>query len=1237
MTRFFTAKAYHDISAALRRELLRALCSPKTRAVFIVPDQFEFETEKSIYGMLRENGLLSRSENVRVATFADISAEILTLCGEKKRTANDTVKNIIMQRIIRENKDRLGAFAGICEKPGFCAKMVQTVTMLKTAGITPYDLSEEAIGEKLAAPCDDRRSLKRYSIAAQKLRDVGLLYLEYNARLERDWLDRLDCTSRAAELLSSGAVDVFDGAEVFVDGFNDFTNSQLHFLRGVFARAENVTLGFAAERTPADEGRTELFSTINAQIDRLFGYAKELAAENGVEPPVVVDEGFEGKTSSPLLREISEKIFGDAPCTAADDGTAELVVASDSAQEADFAAAKIKQLAAQGMRYSDIAVLCAGGSESVGCIKTSFARYDIPAFLDIPEPVLHQPLFALVTSLLDVMEEFTTERVLSYIKTGFSQKQTVSVDEKGNETTRTVGLTDGDINAFETFVFEWALTAQALKKPLTECGGLNGGDERSQEANRRAAEAAEAVRAAAVEPLLELRAQLSRPENKYGDKITQLILTFLVDKVGVSREINARTIKTLPDGTKCPDALAVRAYQKLWDTLSSIFDAMHTGLSGYAVTIADYSRIFREICSQTSIARPPQYVDTVLVGDIDRTRTPNVKAVFIVGASYDTFPTPTTSQGVFSEFETQLIRENMIHIDANNKKEYCLKSPKEQYCLSLYRVYRAVSLPSHYLCISCPEADAAGAEVTRSEIMDGLLKLLTPIGLSQPKSAGALGIEFYAQSTGAAKLMFSGRLFSPDGESAALSQALHNVGEGGFAERLVRIKNEHISGRARRISAYSAGLLFPPRVSATDIEKLCKCRFSYFCDRGLRIKERTQHTFNAIERGNAVHYVLEMILKSYADRMEEFIALGRGELAIEVRERLAEYRRDRLAELITDDARTDFLFRNLENAALDVLTLMQAEFSGRAYRPKLFEVSLANEAGEHTIAYRTEDMQYFLSDALPDENAEKPISPDRQEKKLMVEPLEVTTEDGKKIQITGTIDRVDLFLAQDGTQYLRVVDYKTNTHNFSIPKALNGINIQMLLYLFALCDANAGAKEGVNAGGVSYTPAKVSGAVKKRLAALELLATQYKQNGMLVSDEATLEESTRYAASLLDKISQEISAEGTQSDLLPDGNDPEALEKALGEFMPDPETTLPREGFENLRKDCVSMLSQTLSELHSGDISAVPARYKDGVLRKPCTYCRFAAVCGNTGKTRDIGEDIDMSRYTLRKDEEEEG
>jgi ATP-dependent helicase/nuclease subunit B len=50
----------------------------------------------------------------------------------------------------------------------------------------------------------------------------------------------------------------------------------------------------------------------------------------------------------------------------------------------------------------------------------------------------------------------------------------------------------------------------------------------------------------------------------------------------------------------------------------------------------------------------------------------------------------------------------------------------------------------------------------------------------------------------------------------------------------------------------------------------------------------------------------------------------------------------------------------------------------------------------------------------------------------------------------GEIDRVDLYQKENGENYVRVVDYKTGGHDFSLTNVANGLDLQMLLYLFAL-------------------------------------------------------------------------------------------------------------------------------------------------------------------------------------------
>src|SRR5699024_6260856 len=66
-----------------------------------------------------------------------------------------------------------------------------------------------------------------------------------------------------------------------------------------------------------------------------------------------------------------------------------------------------------------------------------------------------------------------------------------------------------------------------------------------------------------------------------------------------------------------------------------------------------------------------------------------------------------------------------------------------------------------------------------------------------------------------------------------------------------------------------------------------------------------------------------------------------------------------------------------------------------------------------------------------------------------VEPLEVKLSDGTSAYICGVADRVDLY-RHNGKLYVRVIDYKTGSKEFSLDDIAMGLNLQMLLYLFSL-------------------------------------------------------------------------------------------------------------------------------------------------------------------------------------------
>lgn len=1232
MVRFIAGKANLNISAAVRGEMISLLekSAEKQNIIFIVPDQFEYETEKAVYRILDEKGLLNRFYEIRITTFSRLCREILAECGEHRPFADDIVKNIVMHKSVNENKTALAALNKIAARPGFCGKMVRTVSALKTSGVTSRDLELSLNAITGGGKRDEKISPDMPVI--KKLYETNLLYTNYEALLS-DYIDKLDVTALAADHIASGASKAFDGANVFVDCFNDFTHSQLEFLKQVILKAEDVTFGF----TTGLNSSCDVFRTANAHIVRL----KSEALENGITVELVTEEIESRYAEGCPLEGVAKHLFQTMKNCEPLGDSCELVSAAGVYEELDYAAAKIKELTIdKGLRYGEIAVLCTDVGAYGKHVESAFKKYDIPVFLDTPEPILYQPLINLVISILNALESFNVDTVLSCVKSKFFAKPKTASDNSDNgesedKKDKFITLSDKDIDIFENYIYEWDLKTSHLKKEFAFK------DKDSK--NDSSVKTAELVRQCVAVPILELQKKLKKSGNAInGAEMTELLYDFLINKVGMRRAIYKRCKN---EENTVLDQDRVDLYQRLWNSLIDIFDKLHAELSDTNLTIGEYGEIFRDICASTTLANPPQFIDCVLVGDIDRTRADNIKAAFIVGASYEAFPTPAFEAGIFSQYEIELIYDKIVHIDKDmpsedvskyieniariadtGRREYCLSSVQDRYYLSLYRAYRAVTLPTEYLCISCPEVDAAGESTGRSDIFGEFSSTFKDFSII---SADSRGNEFYCRTPRAAKMRYAMGSNGNSDENAVLRKVLERE-DGEFVKALDEIREMRsdvplgktsdgkFSGK-HSLERDTARLLFFNRVNATAIEKLNLCKFNYFCTYGLKIDERNKRSFTRSKRGEAIHYVFQHILEEYSGDMDAFFALRRGELLSLSKKYLAEYRELKTNNDSTEDKRTEYLFNNIASSATDVLITMQTELFARKYRPKFFELRLmsdqktdrwdiidnesapTSEPPEAEIFGTEEDVANTPNEARCSENAPY----------LITKPLVIKLDKDTEITVQGIVDRVDMFnadISEDGkpVAYIRVVDYKSSVHTFDLNIAQNGVNIQMLLYLFALQSANKDNPTlSLRPGGVSYVPSKNYGASKDETSPYRLLAMNYHESGLFIRDEVTEKDLEGYKNAVFSKLDSDGSIT------------PKELQKIKASFEPTEFNLAEAEHFKNLREDIMKKVTENLGAIFDGVINALPLEhYEEGSSdpKNPCEYCRFGDICRNAGK-----------------------
>ncbi len=337
------------------------------------------------------------------------------------------------------------------------------------------------------------------------------------------------------------------------------------------------------------------------------------------------------------------------------------------------------------------------------------------------------------------------------------------------------------------------------------------------------------------------------------------------------------------------------------------------------------------------------------------------------------------------------------------------------------------------------------------------------------------------------------------------------------------------------------------------LERYSWCPYQFFAEYLLGAKRVRRAEFGTANAGTFVHAVMEEALKRLSAEGKEI-----GKLTAEEVERLnGEVCEAILADMIRDagDERTRVLARRLKRSTLHLLSSLNKEFSAEGFRPLFMEKKLEDLGG-----YR------------------------------------IPLPDGRTLTLYGSIDRVDLYHSEtDGRDYIRVVDYKTGGHDFSLERVANGIDLQMLLYLFALWTNGfelKGKKIDPTPAGIIYSNGLFAPQRCKSEDDIALVKnggkSSFSHTGLLLNEPAVL--------AVQDPA------------FLP------AYQTAKGKEKTEVLATL--EEFGKLREMAEKAFVRLAEDLKAGKVDALPLRSEDTNKKvDPCRWCDYRAMCKNDPKT----------------------
>ncbi len=1024
--------------STLLRERIKETAVSGRKAVLFVPDQFSFETEKLIYRTVPHE----YARNCRVTMFSREAQRILHLHGETKEYADDIAKRIAMKRALDESaaNGALVYYRSQTRREGFPVFALGMVSEMRNAGISP-----SALRGRLA----EESSLS--GALSDKLSDISVIYSAYDRILTENFDDRLDDIRRAGEIVTE--TDIFSGCDVFFDEFDSFSGSQLGFIRTLLDKAESVTIAFTCDYPVCRERR---FEAVNRLIYRI-------SADSETEVTVLKE-----RFRKPESLEVTE--------------------ARDMWQECDWIASRIRSLTDSGVRCRNIAVLVPDSSYT-GILGSALKKYGIPAFADIPEPLITKSFVRFAIYTLKALT-FSTDDILRYVKSGFVRNPNGKV------------ISDIQCDSLERLCRTYDLRKRDWLRPFPE--GTDGSGE------------LEELRKSITEPLKALKKSI---EGADGAEITEQLCDFICNRMDIYKTVYGKCITERGEnGRAMADRRLLDEYSELWDDTVTVFESAHKALKGYRMPLEEYTGILTDIFTSTTVAKPPQTLDAVTVGDTERSRFTQADYVFICGYSQGVMPPPPKLSEVFTPAESEQLTLLGIPVTSDRLSRYSQE---------LFTVYRCTGLPAKGLFITYPLTGENGGYL---EPAPSLKALAEQYG-AHINGADNYGAEYYCRTPDSAR-RYLAKIYRDRSHSAERTALLRSV-DPVFSAMLRSASGEKPDKERHRIAKErSSKLLVLDSWSPTAITQMNRCKFAFFCKYGLGLREDGERRIDALLVGNVIHFCLYRLLTGYAGRREEFTALTDAQISAHVTESVKIYEETNYFGGFGGAERFSYLLKRLGLYAVRAAARIRDESALSGFYPEALEKRLSFSFGD--------------------------------------------------VKISGVCDRIDS-LEADGKKYIRVVDYKRGTRDLSLDAIYKGENLQMLLYLFGICENDSRALPSsvmyMPVGKMSYEASDGGDIEDKALKSMQKYMKEHSPSGIILSDSP---ENSDLAA-LNDALSERFG-------------------KTRGGYVTP--TVITPEIYGAMKSYCASYISARSRETAAGMAGACPSE------PSVCEHCEYSLFCG---------------------------
>lgn len=1091
------------------KEIITAQSAHKGRQIFLVPEQYTSQAERDLTARTERKGIIT----AEVLSFGRLAHQFFAKNGLNRAVIlGDVGKQMALQKILLEQRDDLPYFCHMMDKNGFVSRLGKTITEFFRYRVTPEQLETMSNQEGLSHSVQD------------KCRDMASIYRRYEEFLSETYLTGDTTLSLLEEKLASSAA--FEDTEIWLDGFYGFTPQEYGVIAQLLRLCKRVSITlpmdehsyFASSLPPAAP-----FFEPHLTKQKLVSLAEEMGI--AMESPVFFKENHRAKT--PALAFLEKNYFYGYYKKSPDHEGIHICSCATRESEMAYAAGQILSLVReQGLRYRDIAIVTNAMSAYEKGLKGILSEAGIPCFVDSRRDIASHPLIGLVNSLLEcVVYDFRYESVFSYLKTGLTP------------------MAQEDMDILENYVLAYGIKGYKWKKDVWAYGFQPGQEAEQAYLND--------LRAQVMTPFASLLALKRKKNLPLRDWVTALVVQ--LDTLGIAEKLTALSEAAAAKG----NAAKAEEHRQIWQILMDVLQKAVEILGDAPMSLDTFARILSAGLEESSMGLIPPTADSLLVGDIERSRLPDIKALLVLGVNDGILPAPAENTGIFTETEREALTAAGMELAPDGKR----KLFEEQFL-----IYRGLTKPSHALYLTYANGDTEGKALFPSSLIARIAKMYPTLTEERddtlPLSSLTPGGCFHQLGTQMRKHVEESPMepmwqdiYSYFATTPQWQQQLSLLRQG-FS----------VHDRRQKLSPKTAKNLYGKNIlsSVSRLERFAACPFAYFAEYGLKARPRQLYQLRTPDLGNLFHQVLEQFAATLKKDGISWQTLTQEETERRMDAAVDEAAPHLGNEILLDSAANRYLIKRLKRISRRAGWTLVRHIQSGMFEPAGYEVGF----GPH--------------EALP--------------------PIVIGMSDGSKLILRGKIDRVDL-LDAEGNKFVKIIDYKSGTKAFDFQDIYYGLQLQLLLYLDAYLK-NHGT-ESYRPGGVFYfritDPTQT---VTEEMSAEEiehLLYSKMQMSGLVLENETVIK--------AMDEVFIDPVSGGMRlgaSDIIP--------LKYTKKGTPTASSLLATEEEYNALMAFTAKRAATIGEsMKAGIITPAPYRKQNST---PCDYCVFSSICRYEYKDR---------------------